>query len=288
MSKDTLRIAFVDFWPEISQEDIFTPILSEKYNIVVDNNKPDVIFHSLFNRLQGIVKYPRSIKRIMWIAENWRYSQFDTDFAISFDPHDERNFRLPLWQAYILLKPEYKNKLFNRINYDSFDRFCSFTVSNPSNFSRNGMYLSLNEYKRVHSYGRYMTNSLELQQASQGRYWRDAKDEFFLKNKHKFSITYENNSYPYYVTEKLMDGFLAGSLPIYWGASRVAEDFNEKAFINATKIGNRSALEIVKRLDNNESEFRDIYTQPVFTSEQKNKLNENLESFKYWLLEKIK
>lgn len=283
----TLKIAFVDFWPQYEIEDIFTPILSKKYNVIIDNNNPDIIIHSIFNRMQGITKYPRNIKRILWLAENWRPTQFDTDYSVSFDLPTEKNFRLPLWQAYILLRPDYKEKLFNKIKHDNFDRFCSFTVSNPSNFVRNSMFSSLTQYKRVHSYGRYMTNSMELQQASQGKYWRDAKDVFFDKYKHKFSICYENNAYPYYVTEKIMDSFLSGSLPVYWGASKVVEDFNEKAFINVNKLGHEKAIDLIKGLDNSNVLFNEYYDQQVFTDEQKQKIETNLANFEIWLLDKI-
>jgi hypothetical protein len=38
----TLKIAYVDFWPEITDEDIFIPILSEQYNVIIDNNNPTI------------------------------------------------------------------------------------------------------------------------------------------------------------------------------------------------------------------------------------------------------
>jgi hypothetical protein len=71
---------------------------------------------------------------------------------------------------YILLKPEYKEKLYNKVKHKEFDRFCSFTVSNGANFVRNGMFQELNKYKKVHSYGRFLTTSKELQELSVGKY----------------------------------------------------------------------------------------------------------------------
>lgn len=212
---------------------------------------------------------------------------FGSNYTISFDPPTDRNFRLPLWQAYILLKPEYKKRLFNRVNHISFDRFCSFTVSNANNFFRNGMFHQLSQYKPVYSYGRYLTNNLELQNASKGRYWRDAKDDFFKNYKHKFAITYENNSYPYYTTEKLMDGFLAGSISIYFGDPKVGKDQNEKAFLNAQKLGTH-IHDVISLLDQDKAKFDEMYNQPVFTEFQKEKLENNLEAFETWLISIIK
>ncbi len=285
-----LRIFFVDFWPEWKDEDFITPILKKYYNVIIDQNNPDVVFHSIFNGQRDIGKY--KCKKVLFLGENHRPKQFGSDYSISFDPTDDTNFRLPLWQAYILLKPIYLDLLFHKVQHNDFDRFASFTVSNGGNFLRNGMFHQVNQYKHVYSYGRYLTNDWSLQTLSQGRYWRDAKDEFFFKNKHKFAITYENTSYPYYCTEKLMDGFLSGSLPIYFGDPMVKEDWNSKAFIDMWGFKYRSdwqnIMDYIKYLDKNKNAFLDIYNQPVFTSEQKDKLINNLKGFETWLLKIVK
>jgi len=279
---ETLKIAYIDFWPEWADEDFITPLLKAHFNIEIDPKNPDVIFHSVF----GTNANNYSCKKILFLGENKRYQNYNTDYSITFDPHTNTNYRLPLWQAFILKKPELLDRLFNRVQHKSFDNFCSFTVSNGANFIRNGIFNQLNNYKKVKSYGRYMTNDQSLQKASQERYWRDAKDDFFVTNKHKFMLAYENNAYKYYCTEKLMDAFLGGSLPIYWGDVRAKEDWNDKAFIDGTKLGS-GVLDIVKRLDNDQSLFDDMYSQPVFTDEQKKKLLENLKSFPKWLIKII-
>jgi hypothetical protein len=281
---DRLKIWFTDFWPEWKDEDFITPILSKHFEVVLDRNKPDVLFHSIFNRMSDTPNY--KCKKVLILAENWRPSQFKSDYSISFDPHSQTNFRLPLWQIYLLLWPHLKDRLYNRLNYkeEQFERWCAFTVSNPSNFMRNSAYQMLNDYKRVHSYGKAFMNDVSLQKATEGRYWRDAKDEFLLKHPHKFMITYENTPYRYYCTEKLMDAFLVGSLPIYWGDTKVAEDWNKDAFIDVT----RGDVNIVKDIDKDIKRFKTIYEQPVFTEEQKKKLEANLSNFENWVINIIK
>jgi hypothetical protein len=189
-----------------------------------------------------------------------------------------------------MLKPELIDVLFNRSNnHESFDEFCSFIVSNPGNFVRNGFYESMKaNFGNVKSYGRYMTNDLSLQIASAGKYWRDAKYNFFLQRKHKYSIAFENNSYPYYTTEKLMDAFLGGSIPLYWGDPKIKEDWNPAAFINVGKLGNDEAILKIKELESIKNMFNDIYNTPIFTDEQKKNHIDNMNNFEDWLIEKIK
>ena len=278
----TLRVAYADFWPEWDQENFIKPILDKHYNVVLDQQNPDVCFHSIFG---GSTHSKYKCKKIEFLGENRRPNPA-SDYTISFEYHSPTNYRLPLWQVFIMLKPELWDRLTNRVRHEEFVRFASFTVSNPGNFLRNGAFNKLSEYKKVHSYGRYLNNDPILVNYSQGKYWRDAKDAFFAKNPHKFMLTYENNAYPGYCTEKLMDAFLAGSMPIYWGDTMVKEDWNEKAFLNVLDYP-ESWWSVVKRLDNDPETFAAFYDQPVFTPEQEKKHRDNMDNFENWLVEKI-
>ena len=281
---ETLKIAYADFWPEWNDENFIEPILRKHYNVVIDQQNPDVLFHSIFGKTEA-PKY--KCKKVLFLGENYRARTYGSDYSISFDPPTSTNFRLPLWQAFMLLRPDYKDKLFNRVNHEQFDRFCSFTVSNPANFFRNGFYKQLSSYKMVHSYGRYLTNDQGLQKASTGKYWRDAKDLFFQQNKHKFAITYEHSSYPFYCTEKLMDTFLAGSMPIYWGDPKIGEDWNQEAFLNVQRLGTH-IHDAISLLDENKEKYEEMYHKPVFTDSQKDKLVNNLGEFEDWLVKIVK
>lgn len=286
---ETLKVWYTDFWPEWNTgENFITPILSKHFNVVLDQRNPDVLFHSIFNRMSDTPNY--KCKKILILAENWRPSQFGAELSISFDPHTNTNYRLPLWQIYMLLWPELKGRMFDRLDAGTFTRFCSFTVSNPSNFQRNGFFQQMSAAfpGQVKSYGKVHMNDTSLMKVTQGAYWRDAKREFFIENRHKYSIAFENSSYPYYTTEKLMDAFLAGSLPLYWGDPKVGQDFNPASFINVGKLGNEESIELVRKMEKNEQMFLDMYHQPIFTPDQKDKLEENLESFEAWLINKVK
>ena len=48
----------------------------------------------------------------------------------------------------------------------------------------------------------------------------------------RFTLAAENGAHPGYTTEKIVDAFLAGSVPIYWGDPLVDRDFNPAVFVN--------------------------------------------------------
>ena len=133
---EKLKVAFLDFWPEFPDENIFLPILQRHFDVEITTNSPDVVIHSMFQVAGGQTpKY--KCKKIIFIGENKRAKNYGSDYSISFDAHSDTNYRLPLWQLYLILRPELKDKLFNRSKHTSFEKFCSFTVSNPNNIMRN-------------------------------------------------------------------------------------------------------------------------------------------------------
>lgn len=62
-------------------------------------------------------------------------------------------------------------------------------------------------------------------------------------NQFKFNICFENCAFPGYVTEKIFDSFLSGSIPIYYGAPDILDFVPENTFIDYRKFGNQEALD---------------------------------------------
>lgn len=50
-------------------------------------------------------------------------------------------------------------------------------------------------------------------------------------SEYKFVLAMENNNVDGYVTEKIINAFYSGAVPIYWGSPKVLDYFNPKAFI---------------------------------------------------------
>ncbi len=51
-----------------------------------------------------------------------------------------------------------------------------------------------------------------------------------------FSITIENSKSKYYFTEKIMDCFACGTIPIYWGCENIGDYFDERGIITFTEV----------------------------------------------------
>ena len=88
----------------------------------------------------------------------------------------------------------------------------------------NDLFKRLEKYKFVHSGGELFNNSGE----------NTENKSLFIRNS-KFNIACENESYPGYTTEKILEAFLAGCIPVYWGNPEIALEFNEKAYYGKVK-----------------------------------------------------
>ena len=63
-----------------------------------------------------------------------------------------------------------------------------------------------------------------------------------IMSQYRFSICYENASYPGWLTEKMLDAMFAGSVPIYQGDPEVAKLVPTAAFIDKRNFGDYDSL----------------------------------------------
>jgi Glycosyltransferase family 10 (fucosyltransferase) C-term len=61
-------------------------------------------------------------------------------------------------------------------------------------------------------------------------------DKHELLGRYKFTIAYENTAYHGYITEKVIDALVAGSVPVYLGAPDIVEQLPAEAFIDARAL----------------------------------------------------
>jgi len=77
-------------------------------------------------------------------------------------------------------------------------------------------------------------------------------------------MAFENTDTKGYITEKIMNVFLAGAVPIYWGTEDVKEVFNPESFVFAGDFQDFSALaEYVIDLSLDKRRYEEIATAPI-------------------------
>ncbi len=261
MEKKTIKIKFVDFWSGFNPNfNDFIDALEDNYHVILSDD-PEYLFYSCF----GYEHLKYDCIRIFYTGECYIPNFNECDYAISFDRMDfgDRFLRVPLYNIF-QYRTEYL-KLFNRPSFTKDDleqkkEFCSFVYSNCfAQDIRTQFFEKLSTYKRVNSGGRYRNNI--------GGAVVDKKE---FQGRHKFAIAFENTSHDGYCTEKLMEAFAAGTIPIYYGDPRVSEDFNTNAFINCHEYDSmEKVIEKVKMLDRDDELYMAMRNEcPIPLSKQ--------------------
>ena len=280
MKKEKIRINFVDFWPNLVKTDnYFYHLLTEEYNVLIDEINPDLLFHSVDYAKKEEHKLYDDLKtkKIFFTGENVQPNYEECHASLTFLPSKgTKNYRLPLWalfinwfdvpynkkrdQSYLINK---ESLLENKKNLKINNKFCSFVATNPSG-RRLDFVPKLQARKYVDCGGTLLNNT---GRKIKGR--GDQKWKIKYISKFRFNIAFESEIGEGYVTEKILHPLSVNSIPIYWGSDFVNQDFNPKSFINASNYENDEALiEKILDLEKDKEKYVELLRQPCFKNNE--------------------
>lgn len=124
----------------------------------------------------------------------------------------------------------------NILNKANNKKFCLFMVSNGGCKLRNDMFMLLSRVAHVDSTGQFRNNMLDTNDKPPDRLNHNEYINYL--SQYKFMITFENKTLPYYHTEKIMNAFEAGVIPIYWGDPYITEVYDNRSFIHVRTFAN--------------------------------------------------
>jgi alpha(1,3/1,4) fucosyltransferase len=265
----TVRIQCAKFWaPQVTAAHVFAgmPYIAEHFDFV-SVGEPDFLLFSVF---PGELP-PARATRIFYTAENVRPDFAACDWALSFEYDEElrhrRHLRLPNYVrlgagADLLHRRDPADVLAGK------SRFCNF-IYHRETPERTRFFELLSKYKRVDAPGRSHNNMAAIGghlSADASRFaagYHGQKVEF--QRPYKFTIAFENASYPGYTTEKLYHAMVAETLPVYWGNPLVHRDFNTASFLNAADFESLDNLaDAVVDLDRNDDLYLSYLSQPWY------------------------
>ena len=253
-----IKIKFVDFNVGLGftkEKNDFVETLSKKYE-VIQCDDPDYIFYSVF----GADHLKHDCVRIFYTGECYTPDFNECDYAIGYDRmrFGDRYLRVPLYR---LLR--YKNSYDEIVRPRNFTieditaktGFCNFVYSNCfAQGARARFFDMLSQYKRIESGGCYRNNV-----------GGPVPNKRKFQESTKFTIAFENTTYDGYATEKLVEAFAAGTVPIYYGDPNISTDFNPEAFINVHDYNNFD--EVIARVieidEDDELYLKMLNTPPV-------------------------
>jgi hypothetical protein len=237
-------IDFVDFWPGFDKCNNFviSALKDEPINssILVTSVFPSPWTKILENLVGGRSNLKRnpavtgeSARSIWYTGENLRppvSSNYDAFISFDQDTYRGKNFYFPLLYVDLLFaSPETVNRrgvVLNEVEQLTLPRAqkntrkkfaCAF-LSNPEP-TRLRAIEELRKFGTVDVFGPYSK--------------RPVASKYEVARDYKYCLAFENDLYPGYVTEKLLDAYLCGTVPLYWGSLGREPHINRQSFVNS-------------------------------------------------------
>ena len=244
---------------------------------------PDFLHYSDYGRPAQDPRYDRCVK-IYSTQECFQAPWGECDYALTGDYSDDpRHLRYPVYTAEMFASrdvPPLHHPCLTLVKDPATDwddvlehktQFCNFVYSNgswrdPRSRGECGLehrvrfFELLCKYKHVAAGGSLCLNL-----------GKQVQDKLPFLQDFKFTIAFENTSYPGYVTEKLCDPMFAMSVPIYWGSPDVANDFNPKSMVVATGRRLEDVVDEVAALDQDDTAYLAKLREPWFKNNVPNK-----------------
>ena len=82
-------------------------------------------------------------------------------------------------------------------------------------------------------------------------------------NEFRFVIAMESIKSPGYITDKIMNAFMAGAIPIYYGTTQIFGIFNPKAFIFYDIDNPQLAIDRIAYLESNPDAYEQMLNEPI-------------------------
>lgn len=288
--KHPIRVSFQDFWTGFSPHAFFIPLVAQATDrevIVTKSSESDIAFFSVFKRrpllnsianrmnlnvngdkaLQKSVLKPGQ-RRVWYTGENQRPPLENFDLTLSFDRDSlgGTNVYLPLlitqldWfqngyqqlslesrRAGAVATPEVA-KTRRTSNVSEREKFLCAFIGNTEPMRMRALE-ALSSYKQVDVFGSAVGKPVPCKATI-------AKD-------YRFMLSFENDLYPGYVTEKPLDAWISGCIPLWRGIDQ-STILNPSSIINAASFDSlNSFIERVIRVDNSLEDLRQIGSEPL-------------------------
>ena len=246
------------YWAHQVMEYLIKNSFTDK-NVIFDYDRkypvPNLIVRSGFLHQEGEIN-SSNIPYVLWSGESYKMPRKTNEEPIleivSFI--DDKAFYLP----YMVFSDmnflyDYRNKVYNVVP----EKNCCFVASNFAKKREKFWDVLKTKLDKCDEFGK-----IRGRQPLDGD-WKDLTDTY---SKYKFVIAMENVDKKGYITEKIINAYRAGAIPIYWGSDRMIERiFNPDSFINLSDFENdEKCVEYICELANNPLKWLEIKNQPIF------------------------
>jgi hypothetical protein len=223
-------ISFAGFWPGFNAAD------NELYNLFdhaakligremrLGTTDANIVVFSCFDDFH--IDDQSQATRFLYLGENVRPDYSHADYSLTFDMSDYsgRNIYMPLW---VLRSNKYAPSNPGYLPYSPKE----LESKRPVNGGGKAVVYIGNNSTPARIEAIHTLKQLGWIVECYGSQSRPVDNKIAALSNSRFNLCFENSYTPGYVTEKLIDSFLAASIPIYWGGAPLSI-FNRLSYFN--------------------------------------------------------
>ena len=245
----------IEFFLKLLTE-VFNEYIEVSYNI----DDADILMESIFTNITYI-NHKNWKASFLFTGESYYAQCMNNNLSLytcilGFNPTINNFVEFPFYIVYLKSFPEMTFTPTKTIT----NNYTAAVISNGSLNERTAFLDKLEQRLPVLYGGSYKNN---IGGKIQGNFSSENLFNFYKNT--KFVITMENTKIGHYITEKLINGFRSGIIPIYWGSKHISKYFNSKRFIILEDTTESSINAVIDRMVNmSNDEYFQIVNEPIF------------------------
>lgn len=245
----------IDFFLKLLH-DIFNEDIEISYNL----DDADILMESIFTDT-SYINYKDWKTSFLFTGESYYAKCMNNNLSLytcilGFNPTINNFVEFPFFLVYIKSFPDMTFTPTKTVT----NSYTAAVISNGS-LNERTVFLDKLEQKLPILYGGSYKNNIGRK--VEGNFASDNLLNFYKNT--KFVITMENTKIGHYITEKLINGFRAGTIPIYWGSRHISKYFNSRRFIILEDTTESSINAVIDKMVNmSKEEYFQIVNEPIF------------------------
>ena len=272
-SYPALSVYFQSFWKGFTEKTdaidttFFMKLLKKTYSRPIHISRTpdnaDILVESIFGHM-SYLHYKKWTATILYTGETHYYNVTDIDkydCVLGFEETGGNFVKCPFYILFLLSNPVIISQITgaNPSAPVPPPNIASVILSNVHGSERLAFMNHLEKKMPVKYGGKYKNN---IGRVVSGQFNSPEMTDFYKGG--KFAITMENGDRPYYITEKIVNGFRSGVIPVYWGTSKISEYFNPRRFLQLKSTSQEDMDELVKVMTTmTNQEYLDIIREPI-------------------------
>jgi len=254
-----MKVVFNNFWPEFESPKMFLDLFEKVFKEpcqVGTLKEGDILCESVFMNNKSLVHKKKWFLTVLYTGESYVQKNFmEYSILLGYGNTKGNSILFPYYVTHLYDKGvSIPQRIIDKVP----EKDMIINISNQNPFLDRIKIIKLFEelgFFSIDFGGKYKRNVDTFKDISY-----DSKEYIKELSNYKYIFAAENTFKETYITEKICNAFLAGIIPIYFGAPDINKHFNKDRFLNVT---DEDFLEKFIEIHSSPEKYLEMVNQPI-------------------------